>query len=219
MRRKQLLAYTLIELLVVVALVALLAALLCPVFAVARRAARNAVCTHNLHQQGLALSIYLDDDDQVFPWITFDWSGPDGTERSQQQSPTSYPNVFAHYATKPVFRCPNDTGATNGFERTQLIDSNYDRWGTSYRPAAELGLEKMTRTDIPDPTAIFWASDATGYWGTKFWRPPVSGEVDDTDSRNDMSRWQNTSVFIDGHIRTVPFYQGVWHPYLALIGP
>ena len=59
--------FTLIELLVVIAIVALLVALLFPVFLQGRRRARQAVCQSNLRQLGYAFGLYLDDWDSVLP--------------------------------------------------------------------------------------------------------------------------------------------------------
>lgn len=60
--------FTLIELLVVIAIIAILAAILFPVFAQAREAARKTSCTSNLKQVGVAFSLYTQDYDESFPW-------------------------------------------------------------------------------------------------------------------------------------------------------
>lgn len=60
-------AFTLIELLVVIAIVAILAAILFPVFARAREAARKATCTQNLKQFGMAWELYRSDSDDRLP--------------------------------------------------------------------------------------------------------------------------------------------------------
>jgi len=60
--------FTLIELLVVIAIIALLAAILFPVFAQAREKGRRASCTSNLRQIGLAIAMYRQDYDQVNPY-------------------------------------------------------------------------------------------------------------------------------------------------------
>jgi general secretion pathway protein G len=59
--------FTLIELLVVIAIIALLAAILFPVFATARAAARKTVCLSNLRQIGIGLRMYADDYDGLAP--------------------------------------------------------------------------------------------------------------------------------------------------------
>ena len=66
MHRRRLLAFTLIELLVVIAIIAILAAILFPVFAQAREKARSAACMSNLKQLGTAAVMYQQDYDGVF---------------------------------------------------------------------------------------------------------------------------------------------------------
>lgn len=65
MKRRR--GFTLIELLVVVAIIAVLAAILFPVFAQARAAARKASCTSNLHQLAMGFTAYFQDYDETFP--------------------------------------------------------------------------------------------------------------------------------------------------------
>ncbi|MBS1715757.1 MAG: type II secretion system protein [Armatimonadetes bacterium] len=65
--------FTLIELLVVVAIVAILAAVLFPVFAQAKAAAKRTACLSNLRQTGLANDLYLNDSDDRMPWVPDEW--------------------------------------------------------------------------------------------------------------------------------------------------
>ena len=59
--------FTLIELLVVIAIIAVLAAILFPVFSQAREAARKTACLSNMRQIGLATRMYMQDFDERFP--------------------------------------------------------------------------------------------------------------------------------------------------------
>jgi prepilin-type N-terminal cleavage/methylation domain-containing protein/prepilin-type processing-associated H-X9-DG protein len=67
MRRVVPSGFTLVELLVVIAILGILASILMPVFTHARGKARQASCTSNLHQIGIALHMYADDHDEMFP--------------------------------------------------------------------------------------------------------------------------------------------------------
>jgi prepilin-type N-terminal cleavage/methylation domain-containing protein/prepilin-type processing-associated H-X9-DG protein len=64
MRRR---GFSLIELLVVIAIIAILAAMLFPVFAGVRDMARRSACSSNLHQLGVAFQLYADDTDGLWP--------------------------------------------------------------------------------------------------------------------------------------------------------
>src|SRR5438477_4281226 len=60
-------AFTLIELLVVIAIIAILAAMLLPALARAKQAAQMTKCRNNLHQIGIGLHLYVDENRETFP--------------------------------------------------------------------------------------------------------------------------------------------------------
>jgi len=69
-------AFTLIELLVVIAIIAILAAILFPVFAQAKEAAKKTACLSNSKQIALGLSIYINDYDDFLPQTSWEQDGP-----------------------------------------------------------------------------------------------------------------------------------------------
>jgi prepilin-type N-terminal cleavage/methylation domain-containing protein/prepilin-type processing-associated H-X9-DG protein len=96
--------FTLIELLVVIAIIAILAAILFPVFAQARDKARSASCLSNTKQMGLGITMYAQDYDETYPqayWYTNDFNGADGYN---QWSGMIQPYV----KNTAVFVCPSD---------------------------------------------------------------------------------------------------------------
>jgi prepilin-type N-terminal cleavage/methylation domain-containing protein/prepilin-type processing-associated H-X9-DG protein len=89
--------FTLIELLVVIAIIAILAAILFPVFAQAREKARQASCVNNVKQIDLAFLMYAQDYDETYPVAGinpfFDWQGPNGYDNGASiTSDSPYPN-------------------------------------------------------------------------------------------------------------------------------
>ncbi|MDR3708964.1 MAG: DUF1559 domain-containing protein [Capsulimonadaceae bacterium] len=101
--------FTLIELLVVIAIIAILAAILFPVFAQAREKARASACLSNLKQLGLGYTQYEQDYDENVPcglvsngYGSRGWAG----------------QIYPYVKSKAVFICPSDT--------TQAITNNPD---------------------------------------------------------------------------------------------
>jgi len=106
--------FTLIELLVVIAIIAILAAILFPVFARAREKARQASCQSNLKQIGLGFKMYTSDYDERYPMCTLRMTGnprifpcpyaPTVLLRDLRWTETIYPYV----KNVDVYVCPSD---------------------------------------------------------------------------------------------------------------
>lgn len=106
-------AFTLIELLVVIAIIAILAAILFPVFAQAREKARTVQCTSNCRQVSTALQMYAQDYDELLPG----WPRPNATQPLfSQRDPVTrqqwtwcmiVPTMDPYLKNRQVWKCPS----------------------------------------------------------------------------------------------------------------
>lgn len=150
-------AFTLIELLVVIAIIAILAAILFPVFAKAREAARKASCQSNMKQVVLSMGMYRQDyDEKPVPGNLGNYTNKYGqTSRIWWQG-----LIMPYVKNAKVFTCPSANPA----------DGNY--WGelapspapadSSYRFESGIGLNWYIPAGGPQTDQGYWAfiSDA-----------------------------------------------------------
>jgi len=134
--------FTLIELLVVIAIIAILAAILFPVFAQAREKARTASSSSNARQLALAVRMYVQDYDERFPfggWLPNFGSGNDGSGEWQ--------NTCAPYIkNRGIYRCPSMTDNDED-------PSNPQAWAWNRNPVGYLYNNQLGRDRQPKPDA------------------------------------------------------------------
>src|SRR5580765_2519568 len=98
-------AFTLIELLVVIAIIAILAAILFPVFGRARENARRSSCQSNLKQIGLGVAQYTQDYDEIMLINSYGYV-------NATNSPGDWMDTIQPYVKSyQILRCPSDTSA------------------------------------------------------------------------------------------------------------
>ncbi|HZP84179.1 MAG TPA: DUF1559 domain-containing protein [Chthonomonadaceae bacterium] len=154
MRRSQP-GFTLIELLVVIAVIAILAAILFPVFAQAREKARAVTCLSNLKQLGLAVDMYAQDYDERFPQVYPSVSPAPWEVR--EEGPEPYPdpqgNFFAliqpytkSASGKGINICPSDSRIDPEDHPNSYIPNGFLVFGASFssvaRPASTIYLSE-----------------------------------------------------------------------------
>jgi prepilin-type N-terminal cleavage/methylation domain-containing protein/prepilin-type processing-associated H-X9-DG protein len=158
--------FTLIELLVVIAIIAILAAILFPVFASAREKARQTTCESNEKQLGLAFLQYEQDYDETFEEVT----NPSAMEGWVTP-------LYSYVKSNAVFVCPDDTFVP----RTNFVACSYaiNPWLTAstnvnYNPTSIIANQLTS----PALTVELVEVTGLGYGGSyvSAWEPGVAGQ-------------------------------------------
>ena len=158
--------FTLIELLVVIAIIAILAAILFPVFARARENARRASCSSNLKQIGLGLIQYSQDYDEQLPphWI--------GNNNVFPGSARWMDIVQPYVKSIQLFNCPSSIKPIYNPANSAAEPGGYTMNGTYYdasagsppTPIYDVPAEASKNlASIPAPSTTLWVADGGGF--------------------------------------------------------
>lgn len=148
--------FTLIELLVVIAIIAILAAILFPVFAKAREAARKSSCSSNLKQIGLAILSYAQDYDEQYPYDSAAYSaGITGNGNWFSSTNSWVARVQPYIKNQNVFQCPSGA-PLNPSNQPRINLIGY--WGNGAFFASS-GNQPVNMASVPAPADIPMAYD------------------------------------------------------------
>ncbi len=146
--------FTLIELLVVIAIIAILAAILFPVFARAREKARQTSCSSNLKQITTACIMYVTDNDEQLPPNRFNWTWmvEEGYIKNEQ-----------------ILRCPSTQVMTNA-GGLELYRVSYGVYFCDYARAFLGKCQSLSYAGIQYPSQKWWIMDAERSAVTRCWK-------------------------------------------------
>ncbi|MBW3621921.1 MAG: DUF1559 domain-containing protein [Armatimonadetes bacterium] len=205
--------FTLIELLVVIAIIAILAAILFPVFAKAREKGRQTSCGSNLRQLGLAMFAYTQDHDEQFPLGAY--------ARSQMDFQTWHDLTDPYARSTQIWHCPSSDVERQ--DQSGKVSTHYGynvRYLTTLAPdfSNTQDHEALSLADVKQPSETVMLADAkssmTESWcgdDGKFLLPP-SGKSAHCWGRPHYLHTEGANLFwVDGHVKwkkAGQFYQG-----------
>src|ERR1043165_5678070 len=168
--------FTLVELLVVIAIISILAALLFPVFARAKAAAKQTACISNLRQIGDAITIYMNDYDDIFPhavdasdkWAPQIWDPFPDFRNQIPYMPLMSEALQPYLKNHDVFHCPADSG-------THVLDDHFPQvfesapsmfavYVSSYFFRTEIAFKAYSSTNYQLPAQVNVMFDGAGHW-------------------------------------------------------
>ncbi len=228
-------AFTLIELLVVIAIIAVLAAILFPVFAQAKEAAKKTTCLSNLKQMGTSFALYLNDSDGMYPTCDNDKAKIDG-KPPEPETPDADgpPERDWTITTQPyiknfdVLRCgsdpspkpqdPKNPNLTVEFRSSYTVNgwSEYNLSETTVaKPSSWVLLaERNNRARGPKTWWMFYWWTWQGSGSSAVWPPSASPDPTPQASFDlALDRHANTPnwLFGDGHSKSVSL-SSLWKP-------
>ncbi len=187
--------FTLIELLVVIAIIAILAAILFPVFAQAREKARATTCLSNLKQLALATQMYTQDYDGVFPTNNLPglgyWCSPLDDPAAQ---PNWYSELQPYIKNSAVFTCPSATINTY-FLQGHINTSYMTNWWVIYDgTATEASIHQVSKcpifVDAGETWSGAWTYDARPYPdGSQTWPRPIHSNGINANYADGHAKW------------------------------
>jgi prepilin-type N-terminal cleavage/methylation domain-containing protein/prepilin-type processing-associated H-X9-DG protein len=202
-------AFTLIELLVVIAIIAILAALLLPALSAAKQRARTTQCISNLHQIGLGMKMFADDNNGLYPESggTIYWSSNDVAPPVGSGQPAWTYQIFPYVGNTNVYDCPENVQLPSQYQGP----FNYFN-GCNAAYIATGGYAPVKSTAILFPSAYVLGGDTAGTAGGLTLFDPLDADKDDytqncvggaaapslTEFWQIHSKGQNV-MFADGH--------------------